>query len=535
MSVFLLITAIIIFSCIFMNRITDRIGIPALLAFIGLGMFFGNGTKIGNGMVTFGTAENICSIALIFIMFYGGFGTNWKEAKKVAPKAILLSTLGVLLTATVTALFCHFILKMGMIESFLLGSILASTDAASVFAILRSRKLNLKYNTASLLEIESGSNDPVAYMMTAIFIAIYKGTSSGGAIGYMIFAQIAYGLAFGFGIAFLGVWLANRLKTLDSGFFMIFIVGIAILGYAAPSAVGGNGYLSVYIVGLILGNKKFKDKTSLVHFFDGVTTFMQILIFFILGVLSKSSMFPAVLLPAILIAIFMTFIARPAVVFGIMAPFKSKINQMLLVSWSGLRGASSIVFAISVIISVTTNNDIFHIAFIIVLFSIFIQGSLLPKVAKSLNMIDDNEDIMKTFNDYVEEVPIQFIKFCIPKGHEWIGKSLKDITMPPDTLIVMIKRGDTSVLPKGETILLDGDKIILSARSLDKAVEGIELAEIQVDAGDDYDGKMLSEIPNDEGGLVVMIKRGENVIIPRGNIILQSGDIMVINYNSTEE
>lgn len=534
MAIFLLITAIIIFSCIFMNKITEKIGVPALLAFIGLGMLFGSGTESGTNFVDYTSSERICSMALIFIMFYGGFGTNWKEARKAAPKAILLSTVGVLLTAATTAVFCHFILKFGIIESFLLGSVLSCTDAASVFSILRSRKLNLRYNTASLLEIESGSNDPVAYMMTAIFLAVYKGSSSGGAIAYMIFAQLAYGLAFGFGIAMAAVWITKRLKTMDSGFFMIFIVGIAIIGYAAPAAVGGNGYLSVYIVGLILGNKRFKDKTSLVHFFDGVTTFMQILIFFLLGVLSKPASFPAVLVPAIIIALFVTFAARPAVVFTLLTPFKSKIKQMALVSWSGLRGASSIVFAISVMISVSTKNDIFHIAFIIVLFSIFIQGSLLPMVARRLDMIDDNEDIMKTFNDYVEEVPIQFIKFIIPKGHEWVGKQLKDITMPPETLIVMIKRGTASVLPNGDSVLEEGDKVVLSAISLGKAVEGIELTEIDVHSGDEYSGKRLADIPNEEGGLVVMIKRDENVIIPSGNIILEDGDIMVMNYNFTD-
>lgn len=530
MSAFLLIISIIIFACIFMNRVSNKIGIPALLAFIGLGILFSMSESFRPQFRDFAVAEKICSVALIFIMFYGGFGTNWKEGKKAAPKAVVLSTIGVLFTATLTAIFCHFVLKFGIIESFLLGSVLASTDAASVFSILRSKKLNLKYNTASLLEIESGSNDPVAYMLTAIFLTIYQGKANGFSISYMIFAQIAYGLGFGFLIAFLAIYVINKMKNTDSGFFMIFIVGIAIVSYALPVSVGGNGYLSVYIVGLMIGNRRFKDKISLVHFFDGITTFMQMLIFFLLGLLSNISSFPKALIPAIIIALFITFVARPITTFTLLAPFKAKLNQIALVSWSGLRGASSIVFAITVMISVTTKNDIFHISFIIVLFSIFIQGSLLPMVAKKSNMIDENEDIMKTFNDYIEEVPIQFIQIDVPPNHKWIGKMIKEIELPPETIIVLIRRDEKSLTPKGDTIISENDKMILSAKSFAHVEDGIELMEIDVKENDEYDGKKISETSLIDDGLIIMIKRDDNVIIPRGDVILQNGDILVVSY-----
>ena len=402
MTTYLLVTAAGIFACIFLSRVSNKLGIPTLLGFIVLGMIFGSDGILKIPFDNYMFAEQVCSIALIFIMFYGGFGTNWNQAKSVAVKAILLSSVGVVVTAGLTGLFCHYALSMNWVESFLIGALIGSTDAASVFSVLRSKRLNLKYNTASLLEVESGSNDPCAYMLTATFIAVAQGTASGKEIGFLIGEQVVFGIAFGALIAFVTVKLLKKLRFGVAGFDMIFVVGIAILSYAFPARFGGNGYLSVYIVGIVLGNTEISNKRNLVNFFDGVTGLMQMLIFFLLGLLAFPSRLPQVAFPALLIAIWLTFAARPVAVAAVLAPFKSKISQQLLVSWAGLRGAASIVFAIMASMAVTTENDIFHIVFMIVLFSILLQGSLLPVVAKKLDMIDKNADVMKTFNDYSE-------------------------------------------------------------------------------------------------------------------------------------
>ncbi len=528
MAFYLIIISVVIFACVFMNRVTNKLGIPTLLAFIGLGMLFGVGGPFKIGFSNYRLAEQICTVALIFIMFYGGFGTNWKQAKKVAKQSILMSTVGVLMTACIVAVFVHFVLQFSWIESFLTGSVISSTDAASVFSMLRSRNLNLKYNTASILELESGSNDPVAYMMTAIFLAVYQGGISGGEIFYMVFAQIVYGLAIGFGIAIVSRMVLKKARSLGDGFNMIAIAGIAVAAYAIPSAVGGNGYLSTYIVGMVLGNTRIHDKSEIVHFFDGFTAAAQMLVFFLLGLLSEPSMFPTVFVPGIIIALFMTFIARPATAFALLAPFKAKVRQILLVSWSGLRGASSIVFAISVLLGATTQNNIFYIAFFIVLVSISLQGTLLPMVADKLGMIDEDENVMKTFTDYSEEMPVQFIQFEIPEGHVWEGKSLKDIVLPPETIVVLLMRGAERIAPSGTTVIKSGDKIILSAATPGN-VDGIELSEIIVKAGDDYENKKLSEIPREDQGLIIMVRRGEEVIIPSGDIVIKTGDMLVVN------
>lgn len=528
MTNYLIIVTIVIFACVFLSRVSNRLGIPALLFFIVLGMIFGSDGILKIPFDNYSFAEQICSIALIFIMFYGGFGTNWNQAKSVAVKSILLSTVGVVITSGLTGAFCHFALHIDWTESLLIGALIGSTDAASVFSVLRSRKLNLKYNTASLLEVESGSNDPCSYMLTATFIAIARGNASGRQIGLLITQQILFGLAFGALIAAISIWILGRIKFTVAGFDTIFVVGIALLSYSLPSLVGGNGFLSAYIVGIVLGNTEIPNKRNLVNFFDGLTGLMQMLIFFLLGLLAFPSQLPHVVVPALLIAVWLTFIARPVAVATVLTPFKSKLSQQLLVSWAGLRGAASIVFAIMATMAVETKNDIFHIVFMIVLFSILLQGSLLPFVARKLNMIDQKSDVMKTFNDYSDEVPIQFIQLTIPASHNWCGQSLKDLTLPPQTLIVLLKRDGINIIPDGSTRLLEGDILILSATTPD-FVEGVTLVEIHLDAESKYTGKLLSEIPKKRNELVIMIQRNNQIIIPNGNVRLEAGDLLVIN------
>lgn len=265
MATYLLLGAIVMFACVSLNKVSTRLGIPTLLAFILLGMLFGSDGVFKIPFDNYGFAEQICSFALIFIMFYGGFGTNWKVAKPEAFRAALLSGPGVIMTAGLVGFFCHYALGIPFLESMLIGAVISSTDAASVFSILRSKKLGLKYNTASLLEVESGSNDPFAYMMTAIILSIMGGTAGGGKLVYLVFAQIAYGVGFGAVIAFASVYLMKRIRFTASGFDAVFVTAVAVLAYAAPTIVGGNGYLSTYIVGIILGNANIRNKKTCSH------------------------------------------------------------------------------------------------------------------------------------------------------------------------------------------------------------------------------------------------------------------------------
>ena len=255
----LLMWGIVIFFSVFLKKLSVKMGLPMLLAFLFLGIVFGSDGIFKIPFDNYSLAENICSFGLIFIMFSGGFGTSWKEAKHVSKEAIVLSTLGVVLTAVVVGIFCMLVFNLSFAWGLLLGSVIGSTDAASVFSILRSRKLNLKDRTASLLEFESGSNDPMSYMMTLISVMLIQGELSPTQILSMLFAQVFWGLSIGFVVAILTRVMMRKIDFSGDGFDFVFVLGSAITAYALSSALGGNGYLSVYLTGIILGNSKIKD------------------------------------------------------------------------------------------------------------------------------------------------------------------------------------------------------------------------------------------------------------------------------------
>lgn len=529
MTSYILLVAAVILLCLSLNKMSNKLGIPMLLAYILLGMMFGTDGILKIPFDNFTIAEQICTVSLIFIMFYGGFGTNWKQAKPVAGKAVLLSTVGVILTAVTTGAFCHFILKMDFWESMLIGSVISSTDAASVFSILRSRRLNLKNNTASMLEVESGSNDPCSYMLTVIILTIMSGELSGSSLVVMIFSQIIFGILVGVVVALAAAFILKKVNFATDGFDTIFVFSMALVSYAGASMINGNGYLAAYIAGIILGNTPLHHKKSLVHFFDGITGLMQMLIFFLLGLLAYPSQLPKILPMALAIAVFLTFVARPVSVFAILMPFRCPVKQQLLVSWAGLRGAASIVFAIMATVSPAyTKNDLFHIVIFIVLFSISIQGTLLGLVAKKLDMIDENGNVMKTFSDYSDEMPVEFVKISIKAGHPWENRKIKDLTSLPDLLLVLILRGEERIIPNGNTVVLAGDKIVLSALSPEENL-GICLTEIPIEKDSKWIGKPLSRIKLGEEKLVLVLKRNEKVVIPNGNTVILENDVLVIS------
>ncbi len=525
---FILIGALIILLCILCNNFSYKHGIPSLLLFIGLGLFFGSDGLIKISFNDYSMAEQICSFALIFIMFYGGFGTRWQTAKPVAVKAVALSTLGVVGTALFTGLFCYFVLHFQFLESLLIGSVLGSTDAASVFSILRSRKLDLKDHTAPLLEVESGSNDPCSYMLTVIILTMMNGKAQATDFILMLFAQFFFAIVFGVGIAMAARWLLDRFYQDLDGYETLFMVAIALLSYGLPSLFGGNGYLSTYLVGIIMGNSSLRHKKVLVHFFDGVTGLMQMYIFFLLGLLAFPSQMAPIVGTAICIGLFLTFVSRPLVVTLLLKPVRCSWGQILLVSWAGLRGASSIVFAIMAKVDPAyLKNDVFHIVFCIVLLSIAFQGTLLPKVAEKLQMIDASADVLKTFNDYQEEKDVQFIRLFISLTHPWCSLSLKELVLPPEMLVVSIQRGKKILVPKGDTVIQMGDTLVITAPAFHDN-QKLNLQEIQIPADHSWNNRLLCEITMPPDTLVVMGKRNGEVFVPNGDTRIQEGDTLVL-------
>ena len=526
----LLLMGCVILLCTLMGRYLDRLAVPSLLIFIALGMCFGENGLLRIPFDDYDAANVICSASLIFIMFYGGFGTNLNAARPVVVQSVVLSTLGVAGTAGAVAVFAHLALGLPWVESFLIGSVISSTDAASVFNILRSKKLALKYHTDSLLEIESGSNDPISYMLTTVAVGIMGGQDV--FIPLLLVQQIAIGALGGLLLGKLAIWSLRRGMFPSEQSQTIFVFAVVILSYALPTVLGGNGYLSSYLCGIYMGSTKLPQKRNLVHFFDVVTDVAQVLIFFLLGLLVTPVELPSVLLPALAIMVFLTFVARPAVVSVLMLPFRPSPAQVGVVSWAGLRGVASIVFAIMAVLQgAETRYNLFNLVFCIVLLSISLQGSLLPRVSAKLHMIDHTADVSKTFNDYQEESDIDFIKIHLDKNHPWNGKTLKELPLPSDLLVVMIARREETIVPNGSTVLLPGDLLVLAARAFEDR-ENLFLQEIVVEKGHKWVGRSLRQIPTRSDTLIVMIKRGNETIIPGGSTILQAGDTLVIAQSS---
>lgn len=455
---------LILLICITSSKVLYRFGVPLLLIFIFLGMIFG---VMVIDFSDFQLTGKIASIALVFIMFYGGFGTNWSMARPKAAPSILMSTLGTIITFFITGVFVYLIFKISFLESLLIGAVVSSTDAASVFAILRSQKLNLEGSLASLLEVESGSNDPVACMLTLIILTLMGGGTVMNLIPLVI-SQIVIGVMIGTLIAMASIYLIRHANFEIESFYVIFIIAIAIIAYSLSEWMGGNGYLSVYISGIIIGNSKIPHKKTLVHFLDGVSWIMQIILFFILGLLANPLELPKVIGKSVVISLGIIFIARPISVFLVLKKFDFNTKEKLFIAWVGLRGAASIVFAIFALnYGISINNDIYHIIFFIALISVGVQGTLIPIIAKRLELLDNNRPVLKTFNDYVEERNTKVMEVKIEGSCRLINKSIMDANIPEEILIAMIKREGEIIIPKGASIIKEGDILVVVGNCLE--------------------------------------------------------------------
>ena len=536
----MIICGLVLLISITSTKILYKFGVPILLIFIMLGMLFGSDGIVGIYFKDYQLTNKIATVALIFIMFFGGFGTNWSMAKPVAIPSILLSTLGVVFTAGLTGVFCFLVFKTTLLEGLLIGSIVGSTDAASVFAILRSQRLNLKGSIASMLELESGSNDPCAYMLTTIVLGIMSNSNNGN-IFIMVLSQILLGGMVAVVLAKLSIYLLRHFKFEIEGFYPIFMTAIAVLAYSLSEYLGGNGYLCVYITGIIIGNAKIPHKKSIFQFLDGISWLMQIMLFFLLGLLAFPSKIPLVIGKGILISIFMILVARPVAIFSILYWFKVPIKQQIFIAWVGIRGAASIVFAIfAETYGVSMNNDIFHIIFFIALFSVVVQGTITPKLAKKLDLIDNEESVFKTFNDYKEDKSTSLVEFTIDEHNIIANKTIMDANIPEDILVVMIKRNGDVFVPNGSTEVLPGDILVLSGNKLKHFNEYHEdksttLTEFSVEENSSLINKSIKDANIPDDVLIVMIKRKGEVLVPNGNTIILPEDILVVTSNNMSE
>ena len=461
----LLVGPILILVSIGIARLSDNLGVPAMLLFLGIGMLAGSEGPGGIFFDDAGLAQSIGIVALVFILFAGGLDTNWIQSRPAFWQAASLSTLGVLLTTLAVGAFLTLILNFSLLNGLLVGAIVSSTDAAAVFSVLRSRNISLRGQLRPLLELESGSNDPMAIFLTISIIQLIS--NSGASIGKLVFLfvfQMGLGAAIGYGLGKSMVFLLNRLKLSYEGIYPVFSLAFAALVYGATATAGGSGFLAVYVAGLVAGNSDFVHKKSLLRFFDGLAWLSQIAMFVTLGLLVFPSQVLAVLGLGLLVSGFLMFVARPASVFISLLFSKYQWREKTFVSWVGLRGAVPIVLATFPLLAALPDARLmFNLTFFIVLTSALLQGWSTPAAARILG-VDAPPELKRRFPlefSPVQGVDTELVDLIVPYNSPAAGKSIVELGMPADSLIVLLSRDDSFLVPSGGTILQEGDTVLV--------------------------------------------------------------------------
>lgn len=458
----LLIGSILIFFSLIAGKTSYRFGVPVLILFLLIGMLAGSEGLVGIAFDNANWAQAMGIVALNFILFSGGLDTDWKSIRPVLGPGLTLATLGVVLTALSIGLFVWLLTDFSLLEGLLLGSIVSSTDSASVFSILRSKSLSLKGTLRPTLELESGSNDPMAYILTLTFIQMMLVPETGIFIQIpRLIWQIVLGLGLGYSVGWLGKAVFNRIRLDYEGMYPVLMIAIQFFSFSLTQFLGGNGFLAVYVTAVYLGNQNLYHKHQIVKWFDGFAWLMQIVLFLTLGLL----VFPSQLLPvmgvSLLISAFMILIARPFSVFLSLLPFRIPFREKSFISWVGLRGAVPIVFATYPLIAgIEKAQLIFNIVFFISLTSLLIQGTTLPIAAKWLKLLLP-EDIKRPDPDQLDELKSAMVEIRLSAASYAAGRRVLDLKFPKTALITFIQREGNYITPNGATVLKPGDKLFI--------------------------------------------------------------------------
>lgn len=473
-EVALLILSILFFLSILAGKASSRYGVPALLLFLGVGILFGS-DGLGIQFENIQVANAIGTVALCIILFSGGLDTKISEIRPILPQGIILATSGVLLTALVTGVVIWWVLGMTMasagislLTSLLLASTMASTDSASVFSILRAKNLHLKNNLRPMLELESGSNDPMAYILVITLIDLIKLSNAPNywVVGGTLILQLGIGALLGFALGKLAVRIINRIKIGNDSLYPILIFTFCIFIFSLTYFSKGNGFLAVYIGGLVIGNSKFVHKRSSLGFFDGLAWMSQLIMFLTLGLLVNPHELIPIIIPGLIISFLMIFVTRPFTVFLSLLPFrKMPFKDKTFVSWVGLRGAVPIIFAIYPLVeNVPHARLIFNIVFLCTLVSLVVQGTSLPLVARWLNLAEEPKQMNKVRNfdvDFSTDIKLVTTEIEITPKILENGNQLMHLSLPDNTLVVMVNRDNNYFVPTGQTILEEKDKILI--------------------------------------------------------------------------
>jgi potassium/hydrogen antiporter len=466
----LLVGSLLVFISVLASK-SNKFGFPSMLLFLAVGMLAGSDGIGGIYFYDTHVAKSIGIVALILILFSGGLDTRFSDIKPIMWQGILLSTIGVLLTSLFVGIFVSLVTNLSIYEGLLLGSIISSTDAASVFTILRSKSSGLKGKIRPLLEFESGSNDPMAYFLTIFYIFLIhnQGASFTQALP-MFFKQFIFGGAMGIGMGYAIHKIFTRLKLDFDGLYSVLMLACALFTFSFSNFIGGNGFLSVYLAALILGNKEFIHKRSLTKHFDGQAWLMQIVMFLTLGLL----IFPKQLIPlaglGIVVALFIIFVARPLAVFLSLSFSRFNLRSKLFISWVGLRGAVPVILAVYALDSDISNAPfIFNLVFFISVISVLIQGTTINWLARVLKLSVPVKIRKKSRLDseLANKVKSILVEIEVKDGYNCVNKAIVDLTIPSGNIISMIARDDSYIQPEGNTVILAGDKLSILSDSVE--------------------------------------------------------------------
>jgi potassium/hydrogen antiporter len=463
---YFVVAAALLLLSILASKLSSRLGVPALLFFLLVGMLAGADGPGGIYFDDFRVAQAVGSFALVFILFSGGLDTNWQYVRPILWPGVALSTIGVLLAAVIAGAFAHFALGLSVLEGVLLGAIVSATDAAAVLGLLRAGTLHLRGKLAPLLEFESGSNDPMAVFLTIGAIQLISNPDmSPPTLIWRFVTQMLVGAAVGFLVGRGAVILINRLRLAFDGLYTVFTIAVVFIVFGGTEALGGNGFLAAYVAGITMGNRKFVHKRSLMHFHDGLSWLMQITMFLILGLLVFPSRLPAIAGVALLFTAFMILVARPLSVLLTLLPVRLTLADKAFLSWGGLRGAAPVVLAtFPAVAGIPSAEMIFNVVFFVVLLSVLLQGTSARFAARLLKVEappkERNGDVKP---ERLLNLTRELREIILPANSPAIGRTLVELDLPTGFLVVLIDRRGESIVPNGDTALEAGDHLLVLA------------------------------------------------------------------------
>lgn len=446
-------------------RVTKKVQVPLLILFLFIGIAAGSE---GIGGIYFDDAkitQDIGNVALLFILFAGALETKKSDATMALYPSGILATAGVFFTAMLAALIAYVLTSLNLKESLLFGAIVSSTDAAAVISMLGGS--NLKKKIRTVIEIESGSNDPMAYALILFILSMFgageKTSIFWGII--FLFRQIIFGALMGIIFGKISLPLGKILKIEREEFLTIHIIAMLFICFAGTNIIGGNGFLAIYLMGILIGNEHFDFRMNCIKNMRVASWLMQITMFIILGLLVFPSQLKAVVIRGSILAIMITIVARMAVVFALMSPFKYTKKEKFFMSWAGLKGAVPIIFSTNAITAGIDNSQvIFNMVFYMVVFSVMIQGMTLKLLAKYLGLLDPVSEADADTIDLEELEELSLKKLYLDRKSEYINKEIRELNLPKSMHIISIRRGDEDITPRGDVILKAGDKILFSMK-----------------------------------------------------------------------